>query len=349
MITFVTTAEHQYSIRDVLETRSHPLHGRLIILSYAELVAFPRLPRSTYILGDLERLHAAEMQRVTTRIKALRQACPDCKILNLPDRVGTRLDIMRRLHESGINDFRMLPATTAPEVFRYPVFLRRLDDHAGPISDLLDTPGALRAAIAALDPADRHSDQLVVTEYVDARNHLGLHEKRSYTRVGDRFFLSALDQSRGWVCKGEYADPDTVPDPERELAALQGAEADGPALQAAFDAAHIQYGRADYALVNGRPQIFEINTNPWLEPPERVPAIARAGAEHIVATWLDALAQLADTAPASPGPWLPVPQATGRGLHGLSRRKLARSILRRAHQLHNETSAMRWLRRFRLI
>lgn len=349
MITFVATAEHQYSVRDVLETRDHPLHGRLIILSYAELVAFPRLPRSTYVFADLERLDADDMQRVMARITALRQVCPDCEMLNLPDRVGTRLDIMRRLHEAGINDFRMLPVTTAPEVFRYPVFLRRLDDHAGPTSDLLDTPEALRAALAALDPADRDSDQLVITEYVDARNHLGLHEKRSYTRVGDRFFLSALDQSRGWVCKGEYGDPDTVPAPERELLAFLEDKSDRPVLQAAFEAAHIQYGRADYALVGGRPQIFEINTNPWLEPPERVPAIARAGAEHIVTAWLDALEHLADKSPAKPGPWLQVPLATGTGLRGLSRRKLARSVLRRAHQLHNETNAMRWLRRFRLI
>ena len=33
-------------------------------------------------------------------------------------------------------------------------------------------------------------------------------------------------------------------------------------LRQAFDLAGIDYGRADFSLVDGRPQIFEINTNP---------------------------------------------------------------------------------------
>ncbi|HRO13469.1 MAG TPA: hypothetical protein PLL33_00180 [Paracoccus sp. (in: a-proteobacteria)] len=346
MITFVTTAEHQYTVRDVLETRDHPLHGRLVILSYDELVAYPRLPRSTYIFADLERLDQAETQAVMNRITALRQVCPDCAMLNLPDRIGTRLDIMRRLHEAGINDFRMLPVTAPPETFRYPVFLRRLDDHEGPKSELIRTPDALRQAIAALNPAER--DRFAVTEYVDARNHLGLHEKRGYTRVGDRLFPSALDQSRKWVCKGEHADPNGVPAGERELAFLQDEE-DSATLRAAFDAADIQYGRADYALVNGRPQIFEINTNPFQEPPEQVPSRARAGAEQVLSNWIGALAQLADVPPPLAGTWVEVPQASARSLWTPSRRQTARTLLRGMRQLHRETQAMRWLRRMKLI
>lgn len=348
MITFVATDEHQYAIRDVLETRKHPLNGRLVILSYDELLSSPRLPRSIYVFADLERLTAAEMRLVMRRIEALRQVCPECGMLNLPDRVGSRLDIMRRLHEAGVNDFRMLPITTPAEEFRYPVFLRRLDDHEGPRSELLATPQALRDAIAALDPADRQGEHFAVTEYVDARNELGLHEKRSYMRVHDRLFPSALDQSQAWVCKGEYSDSNTRPAPEKELAFLQGEE-DMEALRAAFDAANIQYGRADYAVVGGRPQIFEINTNPWLEPPEQVPGAARRGAEHIIHAWIDALAQLADKAPTSSVTWLEVPQATSQAGRRLSRRSMAHSLLCKVHQLHNETQAMRWLRRVKLI
>jgi len=35
-------------------------------------------------------------------------------------------------------------------------------------------------------------------------------------------------------------------------------------LKRAFEIAGIDYGRADYGIVNGRPQIYEINTNPHL-------------------------------------------------------------------------------------
>src|SRR5690606_9516313 len=39
----------------------------------------------------------------------------------------------------------------------------------------------------------------------------------------------------------------------------------GEAIRPAFEAAGIEYGRADFALVDGRPQVYEINSNPMLE------------------------------------------------------------------------------------
>lgn len=348
MITFVATAEHQYTVRDVLETRDHPLHGRIVILSYQEFTGLPRLPVSAYIFADHERLDEDELPAVLNRIAALRRACPDCTMLNLPDRIGNRLDIMHRLHKAGINDFQVMPLRTPPESFRYPVFLRRLDDHDGPRSGLLRTPEALRAAVAALDLDDRQGDRFVVTEYVDARNDLGFHEKRSYTRVGDRLFPSALDQSRDWICKGEYSDLSNVPATEREMAFMQ-ANDDEPVLRAAFEATGIQYGRADYAVIGGRPQIFEINTNPWVEPPEQVPAGARPGAERTVACWIDALRQLHRLSPPEAGTWREIPEGTGRVRWSPTRRRTVHMAMRGLHQLHNETKAMRWLRRFRLI
>ncbi|CAM3343243.1 hypothetical protein PANO111632_15340 [Paracoccus nototheniae] len=348
MITFVATASHQYAIRDVLETRSHPLHGKIVILNHQEFLASRRLPRSAYIIVDLERLSVEDARRVDARLDALVRACPDCLVLNLPSRIGTRQDIMRRLHEGGINDFRMMPITADPGMVRYPVFLRRDDDHEGPKSDLLETPQALRDAIAALDPRDRQLGRFVITEYVDARNVNGLHEKRSYTRVGDRLFPSAMDQSRGWVCKGEYSDPATVSDPVRELAFFNE-NADNATLRKAFDLAGIDYGRADYAVIGGRPQIFEINTNPWIEPPERVPAISRRGAEHIVAAWLSALEHLAAQAATQDPAWIEVAEASGKLPRRLSRRDVVHAALRGLGKLHYETRAMRVLRRLRLL
>jgi hypothetical protein len=35
-------------------------------------------------------------------------------------------------------------------------------------------------------------------------------------------------------------------------------------LRRVFDVAHIEYGRADFGVVAGRPQIYEINTNPYI-------------------------------------------------------------------------------------
>ncbi|MBU2957915.1 hypothetical protein Q4511_08145 [Paracoccus sp. 1_MG-2023] len=317
-------------------------------MDYDELVSWRRLPRTTYVFADIERLTAAQLPAVMKRIDALRQICPECRMLNLPGQIGSRLDIMRRLHEAGINDFRMLPITTPAHEFRFPVFLRRLDDHDGPRSDLIDSPAKLEEAIAKLSPEERSGDQFTVTEYVDARNEWGFHEKRSYMRVQDSLFPAALDQSRQWVCKGEYDDPGTVPTPERELDFLQS-ETDMAALQAAFDAAGIEYGRADYAMIGGRSQVFEINTNPWLEPPENVPEAARRGAEHIVQAWLKALAALESADAADQFNWVEVPDRAGRSRQRVSRRAAIRASLTYSRQLHNETRVMRRMRAIGLI
>jgi hypothetical protein len=41
-----------------------------------------------------------------------------------------------------------------------------------------------------------------------------------------------------------------------------------PEIVQAFDLAGIEYGRADHAMVQGRPVIYEINTNPTIGGPE---------------------------------------------------------------------------------
>ena len=44
---------------------------------------------------------------------------------------------------------------------------------------------------------------------------------------------------------------------------------------AVFELANIQYGRIDYALHDGRIEVFEINTNPWSLSADRlIPALA---------------------------------------------------------------------------
>ena len=40
----------------------------------------------------------------------------------------------------------------------------------------------------------------------------------------------------------------------------------GPAMLNVFNIAGIDYGRVDFGLVGGRPQIYEINSNPMVEP-----------------------------------------------------------------------------------
>ena len=345
MLAFIISEEHQYAVRDVLETRDHPLHGRIFILSYREFLSLPQLPRATYLFLDIERLTPERMVAVPKRIAQLEKAMPGIRVLNRPERIVDRMTIMRRLFDAGINGFRVLPVTTPPADLRYPVFLRGMQDHEGPRSDLIGNADQLARAVADLPKPEGFA----ITEYIDARNAQGLHEKRSYMRIGDKLFPAARDVSRNWVCKGEYSNPEGVAQPDVELAFLTGTE-DREALERAFEVTQIDYGRADYAVVDGRPQLFEINTNPWVEPPEGVPAWAQRSAGTIVSGWLDGIRKLDAESGIDRQEWVAVAGAMASNARpAFLRRNTVHTLLRRLGRLHHETGVMRRLRQMRLL
>lgn len=337
MITFVMSGHHQYTIRSALENGA--IDRMAIILSYADFLGFARLPVADYIFVDLERLTPAEIEAAALRFAALGRVVPGLRALNAPSPALERRAVMDALHASGVNDFRVIPADRLPGDLRYPVFLRRLDDHDGPISDLLPDAAALEAALAALG-GDRAA--LAVTEYIDARDAAGRHQKFSYFRIGDRFFPAARDLSACWVCKGLIEDAATIREPEAELAFLAG-NVHEALMRPAFDAAGIGYGRADYVVTGGRVQVFEINTNPYLDPPDFLPPEFQGYAERLMARWQEALAAFSPPDTAAPR-WVVVegarpnffPSAAFR-----SPRNTFRSLLARAGLLHRETVMMR--------
>lgn len=344
MITFVVGEEHQYTIREVLETRDHRLHGTIIVLPYRDFLSFPRLPTSHYIFLDHERLEPTHLQAVRKRFAALQAAVPRIKVLNPPNQYPGRLDVMHRLQAAGVNQFRVLPITDPLEDLRFPVFLRRLDNHEGPLTDLLDGPAVLHREIAALIAAGHAPETLAVTEYVDTRNDEGAHEKRCYFRVGQIIFPVALDASRNWVCKGEVSDPDSVDMVRQELAFLHSNQDEEP-LRRAFDVAEITYGRADYAMVDGQPQVFEINTNPLIDIPERLPFRLRPSAILVLDRWLDALAAFSSPSRPQTTSWIPVEGAEYLPPITMSlRRRVIRNTLIRIGRLHRETEVMWRLR-----
>ena len=90
-------------------------------------------------------------------------------------------------------------------------------------------------------------------------------------------------------------------------------------VQRAFEIAGIEYGRADFGLVGGRVQIYEINTNPTLKPghqPSGAAARARAwrwsGTQHMAAF------RELDPGPL-PGPPVPLRRPAAAASPGLAR------------------------------
>jgi len=70
-------------------------------------------------------------------------------------------------------------------------------------------------------------------------------------------------------------------------------------LEKVFALANIDYGRVDFGIVRGRPEVYEINTNPMIEPTTKHPYPERVEAFRLSDTaYLEALSAL-DTQPAN--------------------------------------------------
>lgn len=347
MLTFVMCGDHQYTVRDVLETRTTPFEACTTILSFREFLRFDKLPVSDYIFSDFERLTDGQIAAVRDRFAALCERRPGLRALNTPEHRFRRLQVSSCLYEAGINTFRVVPAHDLPDDLRFPVFVRRLDDHNGPVTAMLNDWQALRRALAAIeaDASGGSSDDLAVVEVVDTRNDDGLHEKQSYFRVGDTMFPGALNATENWVCKGVARNNEGAAMKQRRMRFLTGNE-HGCAMRKVFETAGITYGRADYAMVNGRPEVFEINTNPMIVRPELLAPENRRYAEVIFANWLKALA--AYSAPVRKAPeWVRVPPAADVEIGGSDwrpGRRLIHQLLAATDLLHRESAVMRPLR-----
>lgn len=270
MIVYLTTAAHRYTPLIFLETVGRALNARFRIIDYERAVGLPHLPPATYIFADLERLDADTTERAGTMWNDLGRDGRSRR-LNDPGRAMRRFDLLRMLHDAGLNPFDVYRLTEGRRPRRFPVFVRGESDHEGAITPLLASPAELDAAIADMTARGVAVDDKLIVEFVDVRDADGYYHKYSAFRVGPRIVASDLDFSRDWVAKP--AAPETTR--RGHFAAELDYVRTNPhraQLMAIFERAQIDYGRIDYAIKDGRLCVFEINTNPtvldarWNDP-----------------------------------------------------------------------------------
>jgi hypothetical protein len=274
-----------------LATWGKALAGRVTILSYEQI--FSRLPAAlppgTYIFTCLGRSLGSRNPPSRSRqlVSQLRSELanrygPGCA-LNDPASSLNRIELLHLLSKRGINAFGIYRAGEIPEPGHFPVFLRPASGSQWQPLPLLQDREEYRQALAQAPSLD---DQIVI-EFCDTRDHLGIYRKYGAFVIGDRIVPRHLFFSREWLVKSaDLTGPDQLAE---EMAYLES----NPHADVLLDAcrlAHIGYGRIDYAVRDGRVQIWEINTTPTIfNPPGPDDAVRARAHEHFVAAFAAAL------------------------------------------------------------
>jgi len=264
MIQFLVTREHAYTMQSFLASWGRDLAGRIGILSYEDLIAGAEFTHrdTAFIFSDLDRLAAWPQARalIARMHGELNKRYGAGRTLNDPERSLLRFPLLRLLHEQGINRFNVYRPGEGPPPRRFPVFLRPESGHEPGKIVLLRDEAAYRAALDELVRQGAPIKDYVAVEFCDTST-AGLYRKYGAFVVGDRIVPRHIFFSRDWLVKmPDLAEPAMI----EEERAFMASDAHAEVLRATARAARIEYGRIDYGLLAGRPQVWEINTNPML-------------------------------------------------------------------------------------
>ncbi len=263
MIYYLTTARHASAMDGFLATLGKPLAGKIKTVSYEQLFAKQpvALPRGTHILTSIGRPLGSYNPPSSSRqiVAKLRQALVDRygpdSVLNDPLTSLRRFPLLRTLHERGINRFAAHLAGELPDTARFPLFLRQEGSAQWDRIPLLHDRREYETALTGNAP----QDGLLAVEFCDTADQHGIYRKYGAFVVGNRIVPRHLFFSHHWMVKS--ADLTGKEQLAEELAYLES-NPHADALHYICWLANIGYGRIDYAIHAGRPQIWEINTTP---------------------------------------------------------------------------------------
>lgn len=261
MIIFVMTAEHPYTLEEVIKGSPGV---EIRIATYDWLLEQDRPPRATYVFTDVDRLAMWRVRQAATTYRRLR--AEGMRVLNDPARLPSRYGLLRNLYRAGLNAFDAYRAEEGLIPVRWPVFLRTEGGHDAPLTGLMrnwdETRRAVNDAIAAGYPIT----SLLIIEYAAQPVRPDLFRKLSVFRIGDAYVGANCVHEDNWLVKYGAEGIATADLYADDLRIVRDNPFEG-AMRPVFELAAIEYGRSDFGLVGGKVQTYEINTNPHIEFP----------------------------------------------------------------------------------
>ncbi len=268
MIYYVATERFSRIVTTLLRNAGNRLAGILRSLTYEELFFERAGPVGHYIFTDFDRLSRYELDSAARFANTLQDAAPDVRILNHPARAMERTALLAALRRAGINDFAVTRIDAGERPPQYPVFIRAEDGYGGPDTDLLRGDAEFDQSLRDLVSRGLPLRGRVAIGFAAEKGANGRYRKYGAFNIGGTIIPQHLMQSDDWVVKRHIptetpADrlDESVPIVDEEMEYVR-ANPHRAALLAAFREGNIDFGRADYGVVAGKVQIYEINTNP---------------------------------------------------------------------------------------
>lgn len=337
MIYYVSTERFSDTARHFLKDHREETRGLFSSISYEELFFERRAPIGHYIFTDFDRLSRYELECAAALAAALQKATPDAHILNHPLKSLERFPLLVALNEAGINDFNAIRIECRDRPSAYPVFIRAEDGYGGPETDLLHNDDQYDAAIDGLSKRGLPLRGRIAIGFANECSSDGYFHKYGAFNVYGRLVPHDLHFGKSWAVKFFDDTNDLVSHDEEYSESNEGVAREleymrsnphQEVLRRAFAIAGIDFGRADYGVMNNRVQIYEINTNPHL-PYTRRTTNRMERREIVLAGLLAGFKAINTPIDASGLVNFALPRPKAHSLHW-PRRRLAASLARRA-------------------
>jgi hypothetical protein len=262
MISYWVTREGSFGIAAYQENRGRAIADRFRTLVYDDIEHVVRFPAGTQIFSALDRLTDGQREAAASIWDAHARAVPSATRLNDPRRVLLRFQLLEALRAENVNSYRVFRATDLKSLDTFPVFVRHMYDHSGPKTGLLTTRRDVVRALLALRLRGYRLRDLMIVEFCDTSIQDGLFRKFSAFKVGGAIIPSHFMASHHWCVKSGWDEPTE----ERIREGMRFVEENPHKewLRRVFSIGGIDYGRVDYGVLNGVPQVWEINLNPTI-------------------------------------------------------------------------------------
>lgn len=267
MLTFIAPRDQLWIIQNIKDRLPKDLADSVIAISYHDLRRLRLFEPGTVIFTGLGVITDHQREAGAETYKLLSKENGSVTLLNHPKRSLRRLDLIKKLHETGINDFLACKADEYHSVsLTFPVFVREARRHSGSLTELIENLSDLEKSIEHLKRAGYPPKDLLIVEFCDTSDENGLYRKYSALKIGDTIIPRYLSLGYKWVVKENEPDPDTgdLYDEQKiqdELYYIHN-NPHKKELQRIFALANIDYGRIDYGVKDGKLRVWEINTLP---------------------------------------------------------------------------------------